>query len=136
MFTVFEFNSEGKNGTIPKLISFDQTDLEGFFNLAFGDLNKETGNINDFAISNNGNREKILATIVASVYSFTNKYPSAWVYATGSNKTRTRLYRMGITKYLTEIKKDFSIYGMRNNEWQFFNKGIEYDAFLVRRVTI
>ncbi|ACU03959.1 DUF6934 family protein [Pedobacter heparinus] len=41
-----------------------------------------------------------------------------------------QLYRMGITKYLTEIKKDFEVYGMRNEEWETFNKGVEYEAFL------
>lgn len=106
LFTVFEFNSEGGKGTIPKLISFSETDLNGLFNLAFGDLDKETGEIDDSVISNNGDRDKIMATIVASVYSSTNKYPTAWVYATGSTRSRTRLYRMGITKYVIEIKKD------------------------------
>lgn len=135
-FTVFEFKSEGAKGTIPKLISFSETDLSGLFNLAFGDLDKKTGEINDSVISNNGDRDKILATIVASVYSFTNRYPTAWVYATGSTHARTRLYRMGITKYMVEIKNDFMIYGMRDSEWEIFEKGIAYDAFLVKRLTL
>ncbi|ACU03964.1 hypothetical protein [Pedobacter heparinus] len=36
---------------------------------------------------------------------------------------------MGITKYLTEIKKDFKVYGMRNEEYEAFlyyeNQGIK-----------
>jgi hypothetical protein len=40
---------------------------------------------------------------------------------------------MGIIKYLGEIKNDFEIYGLRENEWEILNKEVEYDAFLVRR---
>lgn len=127
---------KAQRGPILKLISFSETDLNGLFNLAFGDLDKKTGEINDSVISNNGDRDKILATIVASVYSFTNRYPTAWVYATGSTRARTRLYRMGITKYMVEIKNDFMIYGMRDSEWEMFEIGIAYEAFLVKRIML
>jgi hypothetical protein len=40
---------------------------------------------------------------------------------------------MGITKYIDEIKNDFDVYGLRENEWEKFVKEIEYDAFIVRR---
>jgi len=85
------------------------------------------------SISNNGDSEKILATVVAAVYAFTDYYPNCFVYAIGSTKARTRLYRMGITKYLKEITKDFHIYGLHNNEWESFEKEIEYEAFLAKR---
>ncbi|WP_394343167.1 DUF6934 family protein [Pedobacter psychroterrae] len=81
-----------------------------------------------------GGRER--ATLCTSVYSFTNRYPKAWVYATGSTPARTRLYRMGITKYMVEIKNDFMIYGMRDNEWEMFEIGIVYEAFLVKRIML
>jgi hypothetical protein len=129
----FEFASIGFNGSIQKLIQFSQTDLIGVYNLAFGDKNLETGEIDDLAISNNGDIEKVLATVVAAVYTFTEKYPSSFVYATGSTKSRTRLYQIGITKYLEEGETDFSIYGQLNEEWYLFEKGVNYDAFLVKR---
>ncbi|MFH1003912.1 MAG: hypothetical protein V1781_00190 [Bacteroidota bacterium] len=53
--------------------------------------------------------------------------------ATGSTKSRTRLYRIGISKYLNEIEKDYNIYGLRNEEWEHFIKDIEYEAFLAKR---
>jgi hypothetical protein len=74
-----------------------------------------------------------LATIVSSVYAFTDKENEAWVYATGSTPSRTRLYRMGITKYLEEVQQDFEIYGLLLGEWQNFEKDIDYTAFVVRR---
>ena len=130
---VFEFTSEGPKGEIPKLIKFSETTLKGFYNLAFGDKNLETGEIDDATVSNNGDSEQVLATVVSAVYSFTEEENEAWVYATGSTKSRTRLYRMGITKYFDEVKQDFIVFGLRDGEWEEFTKEIEYTAFVVRR---
>ncbi|MEK6614801.1 MAG: hypothetical protein AABZ32_01620 [Bacteroidota bacterium] len=130
---VFEFISEGPKGQIPKLVKFSETNLKGLFNLAFGDKDRHTGEINDTVISNNNDSEKVLATVVATLYAFTDKHPDAYILATGSTKSRTRLYRMGITKYFDEIKKDYNIYGLRHEEWENFEKEIEYEAFLAKR---
>jgi hypothetical protein len=132
-FMVFEFVSEGPKGQISKLVQYGETNLKGLYNLAFGDKDLATGEINDTIVSNNNDSIKILATVVATVYAFTDKYPDTWVYATGSSKSRTRLYRMGLTKYLTEIEQDFDLYGETMGEWESFEKGVEYEAFLVQR---
>jgi hypothetical protein len=131
--TIFQFVSEGPKGGIPKLIEFTETNLNGFFNLAFGDKDETTGKLNDKAVTNNNDTEKVLATVVAAVYAFTDKYPDAWVYATGSTAARTRLYRMGITKYLQEVESDFHIFGELDNEWHQFDKNIDFDGFVVKR---
>ena len=130
---VFDFVSDGPKGRIPKLVKFSETNLKDLYNIAFGDKDLTTGNLNDLSISNNGDSEKVLATVVSTIYAFTDYYPNSLIYATGSTKARTRLYRMGITKYLNDIKKDFDIYGLRNDEWESFEKEIEYDAFLAKR---
>ena len=130
---VFEFKSEGPNGQISKLIKFSETALKGFYNLAFGDKNIVSGDIDDKIVSNNGDSEQVLATVVSAVFAFTETYRETWVYATGSTKSRTRLYRMGISKYFDEVKMDLEVYGMLDGEWQEFEKGIDYTAFLVRR---
>lgn len=129
----FEFASEGSKGIILKLVKYQETNLKDLYNLAFGDKNSETGEIDDKVISNNGDSEKVLATVVSTLYAFSDKYPNVWIYATGSTKVRTRLYRMGITKFLNEVKKDFEIYGELENDWDKFKIGIEYEGFLVRR---
>ena len=118
----FELISEGQKGPIYKLVKYQPTNLKGVYNLAFGDKNLDTGEIDDLVISNNGDSEKVLATVVATVYAFTDKYPDAWIYATGSTKTRTRLYRMGITKFHSEVINDFEIVGERNGDWETFRK--------------
>lgn len=130
---IFEFVSEGKNGRIAKLIKFSETHLKDFYNLAFGDKDLQTGEIDDLAVSNNGDSERVLATVVAAVYAFTDINRDAWIYATGSTPARTRLYRMGINKYLEEVNKDFEVYGLYDNEWHLFETKTDYDAFVVRR---
>ena len=129
----FEFISEGHQGLIHKLVQYQPTNLKDVYNLAFGDKDLSTGNIDDTVISNNGDNEKVLATVVTTVYTFTDKYPDAWVYATGSTKSRSRLYRMGISKFLSEVDDDFEVLGERNNDWETFRKNVEYEGFLVRR---
>lgn len=108
--TTFEFVSEGPTGAIRKLIQFQKINEPNLYNLAFGDKVGET-EINDMTVSNNGDSEKVLATVATALYAFFNQYPVAFVYATGSTKARTRLYRMGITKYYNEIVEDFYLYG-------------------------
>jgi hypothetical protein len=131
--TTFEFVSVGVKGEIPKIVQYSETNLKGFYNLGFGDKDPNTGEIDDNIISDNGDSQKVLATVAATVYAFTDKYPDAWIYAAGSTKARTRLYRIGITNNLEEILKDFELYGMRNGEWEEFVKRVNYKAFLVKR---
>jgi hypothetical protein len=131
--TTFEFISEGPKGLIHKLVRYQPTNLKDVYNLAFGDKDHTTGNIDDTVISNNKDSEKVLTTVAATVYAFTDKYPDAWIYATGSTKSRTRLYRMGITKFISEVNDNFEVLGERNDDWEDFSENVEYDGFLVRR---
>ena len=132
-FTIFEFVSEGPNGAIKKLIQFQETNEPNLFNLAFGDKNTETGELDDLVVSNNGDSEKVLSTVVAALYVFFDKYPEAFVYATGSTKPRTRLYRMGISKFYNEMVEDFYLYGQIGDDYFEFETEINYDGFLAQR---
>ncbi len=130
---VYEFTSEGPKGQIHKLIKFSETALKDFYNLAFGDKDLITGNIDDNVVSNNGDSERVLATVISAVYTFTDANPEVWVYATGSSKSRTRLYRMGISKYIDKVQKDFFVFGQLEGEWEEFQNGIDYTAFVAKR---
>jgi hypothetical protein len=131
--TTFEFLSEGRKGKIVKVVQFQRMNLPNLFNLAFGDKNLETGEIDDLSISDNGDSEKVLATVVAALYAFVNEHPGCWVYATGSTGVRTRLYQTGINKYFDIVKADFDIMGELLNEWEPYEKGKNYQAFAVQR---
>lgn len=130
---VFEFVSEGPRGRIVKLVQYAPSNYKDLYNLGFGDKNAETGFVDDTVISNNNDSEKVLATVVATLYAFTDKHPDAMIYATGSSKSRTRLYRMGITKYFEEALLDFHIWGEIDDDWEEFRKDIDYKGFVVKR---
>ena len=130
---VFEFVSTGIKGRITKLVQYTETNYKDLYNLGFGDKNIETGELDDNVISNNGDSEKVLATVVATLYVFIDKHPDAMIYATGSSNSRTRLYQIGISKYSDEVMKDFEVYGLKDKNWVLFKKGINYDAFIVKR---
>lgn len=132
---VFEFTSVGPKGRISKIIQYFPTNYKDLYNLGFGDKNMVTGEIDDTIISNNQDSEKVLATVIATLFVFTDKHPEAMIYATGSTKTRTRLYRMGITKYLDEARQNFEVYGELEDDWEEFQKDKEYNGFLVKRIT-
>lgn len=133
---IFEFISSGPQGQITKVIQYTPINEKNVYNLGFGDKNLETGEIDDMVTSNNKDSTKVLATVVASLYVFTGKHKNASVYASGSTKARTRLYRMGITKYLDKVREDFLIYGQINDAWELFQKDINYEAFLITQKQI
>ncbi len=132
-FTVFDFISEGPKGRIPKLIKYTETSIKGIYNLGFGDKLGESDDFDDEVISNNQDSLRVLATVAATVYTFTDKYPKASVFATGSTIARTRLYRIGISNNLNEIEEDFEILGFLDEEWAKFEKNQNYSAFLLTR---
>lgn len=119
--SIFEFKSNGPNGEIKKVIIFSPTQSKEIYNLAFGDLiynavNKKYA-INDSIITNNGDRNMILATVAKSVYIFTEKYPEKIVFFKGSTLGRTRLYRRAISINLEELSETFIIFGAIKNEF-------------------
>jgi hypothetical protein len=105
-FSIIDFISVGNKGAIPKRIMFTQTEHLNVYNLAFGDID-ENGEIDDFIISDNGDRNKILATIVTVVEDYTIKYPERLISFKGSTKERTRLYRMAIGINQEELSRNF-----------------------------
>lgn len=131
---IFEFISEGHKGNILKRIEFAPTQWPTIYNLAFGDI-KGNGDLDDMAISNNGDRNKILATILKVVCAYTDVFPERWIFFEGSTAHRTRLYRMAITLHLEELSKMFEILADASGRGEFalFQKGLSVKAFLVKR---
>lgn len=136
-FLDYEFESQGPKGMIKKVVRYSlkyTNQNQAYYNLGFGDWNEEKQEIDDFVISGNEDRDRILATVAATVVSFTDKYPGIPVYAQGSTPARTRLYQMGLNKNKAEIEELFDVYGhVKDVGWQKLNKGINYEAFLVLR---
>ena len=134
--STFEFLSIGKSGRFLKLIIFRPTEYYNLYYLAFGDI-AENGLLDDGVITDNGDRNKILATVASAVERYTSRYPERMIYFRGSTKARTRLYRMAIGLNLEELSLTYEIYAHIDSQDQFpiFQKNMELSAFLVKRKT-
>ena len=132
----FEFDSTGPKGKIRKIVLYrlQHANNIDYFNLGFGDLNPKTGKIDDLVVTDNQDREKILATVAGTVLQFTQHFPDAMVYAEGSTPARTRLYQIAIAANWNEIEPLLHVFGYHQEEgWQPFRKNVNYQAFLVTR---
>jgi hypothetical protein len=129
---LYEFYSEGPRGNIKKTVIYSQIE-DNFFNLAFGDWNETLNKLDDSIRTNNGDRDKVLATVASTAIDFTDRFPNAEIFTEGSTPARTRLYQMGICSHWEEIREDFDIQGYISHEWRPFRKGVNYGAFLIRR---
>jgi hypothetical protein len=132
--SIFEFVSVGKRGMVRKRIEFAKTGLKGIYNLAFGNISAD-GRLDDKNISDNGDRNRILATVAAAMDKYTQRYPRRWVYFRGNSPARTRLYRMAIGAHLQELSERFEIYVETEEDEEFvpFRKDLSVQGFIVRR---
>jgi hypothetical protein len=138
----FLFNSIGPKGELKKLVVYSELDdLLNGYNLGFGTIKinqKGTEYLDSTEISDNADRNKILATIALTVYWFIEKYPDRKVYLTGFNKVRTRLYQMAISHAYLELAKDFIIWGDLSGMDEPYNllpfkPCVNYTGFLIQK---
>ena len=128
----FYFISIGRKGRIKKLIKFQAMNKPNYFNLSFGDI-IANDKIDDKRITDNGDSQKVLATVAYAVIKFTDINPDARIVIVPISLARTRLYRIGISNNLYEINKEFTLLGLLNNKWEGFELGRDYKAFLAKR---
>jgi len=141
----FEFISHGRKGPIRKSIRY-QALREGMYNLSFGEkidrgvnFGRRRFSIDDNIVSDNGDRDMVLATVGITLYKFTDEYPDRRVYFAGSSPARTRLYRMAISRYIEELSENFYIFGLIEDPLtekritHSFCKGEDYIGFIVHR---
>lgn len=129
----FEFVSKGKKGNIIKVVQYSPTGIPGIFNLGFGDRNVITGQVSDSIISDNGDGQKVLATVASTVFKFLEIHPQCAIIAVGITQSRTRLYQIGISNNLSHISGLLDVFGYVNNTWEPFRKGKNYEAFMARK---
>jgi hypothetical protein len=141
----YRFWSTGPNGRFEMWVRFSYMG-QGTFNLGFGATDTESGEVDDLVELRNGDSQKILATVAGTTLAFLESHPLVRVYATGSTRSRTRLYQMGINRVLPvlgdyqiagyvagrEVTKDMGIHfpGL-NGQWAPVRLGTAYDAFLI-----
>ncbi len=123
------FFSEGPKGRVAKGVRYILVG-ENLYNLGFGDMDEEGQEINDLSRSNNGDRNKILATVAFTALDFIQHYPGAVILVKGSTYARTRLYQMGINRHLAEISQKFKIKGFLGDRYVNFRSFDSYQSFL------
>ena len=131
-FKVYSFLSSGPRGSIQKIAKFSKL-TPHVYNFGFGDYDPLTGDIWDTRASNNQDTDIIMGTLGSIIYDFTTIFPDAVIIIEGTSAARVRLYQMNLNKYLTRIEPIFEIYALKNNCWEPFRKGKNYDAFMGRR---
>lgn len=131
-FHVFDFISRGNHGDILKRVAFTKTEKDQVYNLAFGDVD-DNNEINDYAVTNNGDRNKVLATVASIVGAYTKRFPDRWILFKGSTADRTRLYRMAVGLHLEELLVLYEIWGYVSEDPVPFHKNLKINAFLIRR---
>jgi hypothetical protein len=135
-FMEYEFYSEGPHGRIRKIVQFQPFFINGFpcHNLSFGDWNEKLGRFNDNTVTDNGDAQKVLATVAHIVIDFTTLYPEFIIHVKGRGEARARLYQMGVNKIWGEIRELFDVYGDTGEKWEPFQKNVRYNAFLIQRI--
>lgn len=124
----FEFMSVGKR-KIQKVVIFQKTSLPNYYNLVLTDLlpDKTIDVLNE---SNNGDLEKIMATIIQTVFAFLAYHPEYYVMFAGSTPARTRLYNIILSKEIEKIK-DFEILGLKNSNLIPFVRNEIHEGFVI-----
>jgi hypothetical protein len=130
---IYEFMSIGPKGTIPKTVIYQYIE-DNLYNLAFGDKDTATGNIDDLVVTDNDDTEKVLATVASTLFDFFDNYNGTIVLAKGSTQSRTRLYRRYLTVLLEIIEENFLLLGELNGEVERFKKNKEYTSFLITKL--
>ena len=126
----FDFISVGKKGEIYKRVTFIELEY-GFFNMGLGDLNPESAEVDYFSVSDNGDRNTILATVSEIIVSFFELYPSHTIYFKGTSRSRTRLYQMAINHFYDELSERFHILGELDDKMTRFKRNTNYKSFLI-----
>jgi hypothetical protein len=131
----YDFFSEGPKGKIKKVVRYRliEEHPNKVYNLGFGDWDESQEDVNDKIATNNRDKQKVLATVADTIIDFTTHHPDSLVFAQGSTSARTRLYQMGIASFWQEINSLFIVIAYRNNDWEPFEKGKNYEAFLIKR---
>lgn len=125
---VFVFQSEGKQGSILKIIIFSHSEGNEW-NLGFGDL--QSDDINDSIISNNHDAMKIIRTVAKTTLDFFGEYPNSIVDIKPIDEKRKRFYNLIFQKYFAKIDTFFNIVGISNNFEEGYSPQKFYDRFKI-----
>jgi hypothetical protein len=142
----YQFFSEGTRGRYEIRVNFSYLG-QSLYNLGFGVWNSDKEEIDDSIEIRNGDMDRILATVSQLTFQFLESNSQVIVLASGSSTVRTRKYQIGIGQNLDSLNSRYCISGFiadRDKDgiisgaypnwigtWSNFEKGRNYDAFLI-----
>ena len=127
---VYEFESVSEQKIIQKVVVYEplQDDL---YHFGFGDLT-ESGDIDYKIVSKNNDMDKVLMTVVKTMFLFFEHYPDKKLVFGGSTESRSRLYRQIVARFLENIELYFEVQGFTTyGEQEPFQRNRDYYAFLI-----
>ena len=128
------FVSTGSRGDIYKAVLFQPLPEPHRFNLALGDINLQTLEIEFEELSANGDARKVFATIAEIVKEYTARHPQREIFVAGNTDDKKRIYSFLTAWYLNEIREDFRVWGAFSGEdFEPFEKDKVYYSILVKR---
>ena len=125
---VYEFESVSEQKIIQKVVVYEPLQDE-LYHFGFGDLT-ESGDIDYKIVSKNNDMDKVLMTVVKTMFLFFEHYPDKKIVFGGSTESRSRLYRQILTRFLENIELYFDVQGFTTDGVQEpFQKNRDYYAF-------
>jgi hypothetical protein len=98
-------------------------------------LMKKTYEIDDKAVSNNGDMIKVLATVIQIIRDFFAINSEASIIIRGSSSVRTRLYQKIIKDNIAIIQTEFEVLALNNQEdYETFSSSNSYQEFKIRKL--
>lgn len=127
---IFYFESEGKQGKIPKLILFTPL-KKNLWNLGFGDIKE--GQVDDSIISNNHDIVKVMGTIAKIIHAFLDENPSSHIRIRPVDEKRGRLYNHIFRRNFEVINTTFDIIGINKRRKEAYSPEKFYEYFEIKR---
>ena len=126
----YTFESISSEKIVTKKVEFVPI-VDGLYNLAFGDLNS-AGALDDLVKTNNKDMKEVLATVIQIVRIFLELHADDAIYFEGSTSSRTRLYRIILTRELLNWNDKFVVFGAENGYLLPFEVNRNFDSFVVK----
>jgi hypothetical protein len=130
----YNFKSISNEKEVSKRVIFTTSDYQNFYNLALVDV-FEDGSVSDITETRNKDMVTVLATVIKIVEEFLSQYPETFIVFQGSDERRQRLYRLIISREMSNIQKKFIVLGGFDGfQPEIFKLNQQYDYFIISKI--
>lgn len=130
----YDFKSVSNEKKVSKRVIFTTSNYQNFYNLALVDV-FEDGRLSDITETRNKDMVTVLATVIKIIEEFFTQYSEAFIIFQGSDKRRQRLYRLIISREMSDIQKKFIVLGgFDESQPEPFQPNQQYDYFIISKI--